>query len=109
MSQDEIPAGERRSTPRARRLWERVQDNIRHLQRRMAREGERLRINESLGRRVSRRVVALDDGVILEEGGLVTHDAVHQARQSGVLDVLLDAVEIDTEPTRPSGAEASPV
>ncbi|HET8623359.1 MAG TPA: hypothetical protein VFM14_07340 [Gemmatimonadales bacterium] len=96
MTPTEDSVGERRAVPRARRLWEKVQDNVRHLQHRMAREGERLRINQSLGRRVTRQVLALDDSVILERGGLVTPSAIAHARQSGVLVILLDAVEADT-------------
>ena len=107
MSPDQPPGVERRAVPRARRLWEKVQDNVRHLQRRMAREGERLRINESLGRRVSRQVATPDDGVILESGGLVTHSAIARARQSGVLEVLLDSVEDDALPAKPASAEAT--
>jgi hypothetical protein len=102
MTPDERENGiDRRVTPRPPRLWERVRDNVRHLQNRMAREGERLRVNRSLGRRVSRQVIGPDDGLILEPGDLVTPSAVDRARRSGVLEVLLDAVDDEADdPTR---------
>jgi hypothetical protein len=81
-------AGERRSAPRPRRLWEKVRDNVRFLQNRM----ERLRINEALGRRVSRPVVS-PDGPIAAAGDRVTPSVVARARASGVLPALLEAAE----------------
>jgi hypothetical protein len=89
--------GERRSVPRPRRLWEKVRENVRHLQDRMDKEWERLRINRLLGRRVSREVRSPDSELILERGDSITSAAVANARQSGVLEVLLDAGEEDTE------------
>ncbi|MGH7629474.1 MAG: hypothetical protein ACREOF_08780 [Gemmatimonadales bacterium] len=91
---------ERRAVPRPRRLWEKVREKVRHLQARMDQEWERLRINRSLGRRVSRQVVSPDSRLILDRGEAVTPSAVAHARQSGALEVLLDAVddgaEVDT-------------
>ena len=57
-------SGERRSVPRPRRLWEKVRENVRHLQGRMDQEWERLRINQLLGRRVSREVKSPDSELI---------------------------------------------
>ena len=91
------PRGERRSVPRPRRLWEKVRENVRHLQSRMDRELERLRINQLLGRRVSRQVMSPDSELILDRGDPVTPSAVATARESGVLEVLLDAAEDGTE------------
>ncbi len=92
---------ERRAVPRPRRLWEKVRENVRHLQRRMDTEWERLRINQSLGRRVSRQVVSPDSHLILDRGERVTSSAVAHARQSGVLEVLLDAVDDGAEVDSP--------
>lgn len=90
--------GERRSIPRPRRLWEKVTENVRHLQNRMDQEWERLRINRSLGRRVSREVRSPDRELILDRGAPITRSAVTSARQSGVLEVLLDAAEDEAGP-----------
>jgi hypothetical protein len=92
------PDGERRAVPRPRRLWEKVRENVRHLQGRMDQEWERLRINQLLGRRVSRQVRTPDRELILERGDPITPTAVASARRSGVLEVLLDAAEERTEP-----------
>jgi hypothetical protein len=88
---------ERRSGARPRRLWEKVRDNVRHLQQRMDREWERLRINESLGRRVSRPVIS-QDRIVAARGERITPLMVARARESGVLEVLLDAAEPGSEP-----------
>ncbi len=85
--------GERRSVPRPRRLWEKVRENVRHLQNRMDQEWERLRINQSLGRRVSRQVRSPDSSLLLDRGQRVTPSVVASARQSGTLEALLEAVD----------------
>jgi hypothetical protein len=69
-----------------------VRDNVRFLQNRMEKEWERLRINEALGRRVSRPVVS-PDGPIAAAGDRVTPSVVARARASGVLPALLEAAE----------------
>ena len=89
---------DRRAAPRPRRLWEKVRENVRHLQGRMEQEWERLRVNEALGRRVSRAVVSAD-GPIAAEGDRITPSVVNRARASGVLPMLLDAAETDAAET----------
>ncbi len=91
---------ERRAVPRPRRLWEKVRENVRHLQRRMEQEWQRLRVNQSLGRPVSRRVLSPDRRVIVDRGERVTPSMVAHARESGVLEVLLDAVDDGAEVDR---------
>jgi hypothetical protein len=91
-------SGERRAVPRPRRLWEKVRENVRHLQGRMDQELERLRINQLLGRRVSRQVKSPDSQLILERGDPITRTAIASARRSGVLEVLLDAADDRPEP-----------
>jgi hypothetical protein len=59
----------------------------------MDEEWERLRINQLLGRRVSRQVRSPDSELILEQGEPITPSAVASARRSGVLEVLLDAAD----------------
>ena len=96
---------DRRSVPRPRRLWEKVRENVRHLQGRMDEEWERLRINQLLGRRVSREVRSPDSELILEQGEPITPSAVASARRSGVLEVLLDAAD-DHPPPDPTTRDA---
>lgn len=53
---------------------------------------ERSKINNALGRPITRLLLANDDTVILNTGDIITHKAVDLARQNDVLDVLLDSV-----------------
>lgn len=89
----DAPMVERRRMPRGDRLWEQVLDKVRALQTRMREESERRRIAEALGLPVSRTVLNAGGRVILDYGEPVTYAAVEEARQAGVLDVLLGAVE----------------
>ena len=91
-------SGESLAVPLPRRLWENVRENVRHLQGRMDQELERLRINQLLGRRVSRQVKSPDSELILERGDPITRTAIASARRSGVLEVLLDAADDRPEP-----------
>lgn len=50
------------------------------------------KINDALGRPVTRVILNQSDKVLLNTGDLITHAAINDARQSGVLDVLLDSV-----------------
>lgn len=50
------------------------------------------RVREALGRPVSRVILTPHDRVILNAGEVVTHQAVQDAREAGVLDLLLDSV-----------------
>jgi len=50
------------------------------------------KINHALGRPVTRIILANDDSVILNTGDIITNKAVEMARQSDVLDVLLNSV-----------------
>ena len=50
------------------------------------------RINNALGHPANRVILAPDDSVILNTGDIITHKAVNTARETGVLDVLLDSV-----------------
>lgn len=53
---------------------------------------EQNKINNALGRPVTRVILAQDDSVILNTGDIITHKAVELARQSDVLPILLDSV-----------------
>jgi hypothetical protein len=67
----------------------------------MDKELERLRINQLLGRRLSRPVVGPDSQLLIEEGERITPSTVAKARESGVLEVLLDAADEGSESDAP--------
>ena len=50
------------------------------------------KIENALGRPVTRVILAQDDSVILNTGDLITHAAIERARQEDALDMLLDSV-----------------
>ncbi len=55
-------------------------------------KNEQRRINNALGRPVTRVILDRQDNVILETAQIVTNQAIERARAAGVLDVLLDSV-----------------
>jgi hypothetical protein len=61
-----------------------------------AQANEERRINGALGRPVTRVILDQADNVILNVGELITHKAVNDARQAGVLEILLDSVYTET-------------
>lgn len=52
------------------------------------------RIEQALGRPVTRVILDPQDNVILNVGELITHRAVRQAEESGVLNILVSSVYI---------------
>jgi len=59
------------------------------------------KIKNAVGRPVTRVILAQDDSVILNTGDIITNRAVEQARQSDVLDILLDSVYEQTPDITP--------
>lgn len=55
---------------------------------------EQAKINNALGRPVTRVILDQSDTVILNTGDLITHAAVDRTREAGVLDILLDSVYV---------------
>ncbi len=55
-------------------------------------KNEQRRINNALGRPVTRVILDRQDNVLLETAQIVTNQAIERARAAGVLDVLLDSV-----------------
>jgi len=49
-------------------------------------------INDAIGRPVTKVILDRDDEVILDLGDIITHQAVQQASDAGLLDTLLDSV-----------------
>ncbi|MBN4003932.1 hypothetical protein [Nostoc sp. LPT] len=64
------------------------------LQRLSTRAIRKQRIEVALGRPVTRVILDPEDNVILNVGELITHCAVRQAEESGVLNILLSSVYI---------------
>jgi len=56
---------------------------------------EQARIDRALGRPASRVILDRQDAVILNTGDIITNAAVQQARDAGVLNILLDSVYIE--------------
>ncbi len=77
-------------------LWEQVKETASNLQEQGTQAIEDRRIKGALGRPVARVILDQNDEVILNIGELITHQAINIARQSDVLDVLLDSVHIAT-------------
>jgi uncharacterized protein YrrD len=78
-------------------LWEKLKTKVSETQETTAREAEEQRIKYAVGRPAARVILDKQDNVILNVGELITHKAVEDARQAGVLDMLLSSV-YDKEP-----------
>ena len=68
---------------------------------------EQERIQDALGRPVTRVILDSNDQVILNTGEIVTHRAIERARTAGVLDILLDSVD-KSEPRFGVGEKRAP-
>jgi uncharacterized protein YrrD len=73
-------------------FWQLLQVKAEELQTRRTRQLKQQRIEQALGRPVTRVILDPTDHVILDVGELITHRAVQQARESGVLNILLSSV-----------------
>lgn len=80
----------------AKSLWIQVKETANELQGRSAEAIEDQRIKGALGRPVTRVILDQADNVILNVGELITHQAISSARQSNVLDLLLNSVYTET-------------
>lgn len=68
-----------------------LKEKIDQTQAQMQEKREQQRINNALGRPVTRVILDRQDNVILETAQIVTHSAIDRARAAGVLDILLDS------------------
>jgi hypothetical protein len=73
-------------------FWEDLKTQYRAFQKRSARAMHKQRIEQALGRPVNRVILDPQDNVILNVGELITHEAIRQAEQGGVLNILLNSV-----------------
>ena len=80
----------------AKSLWVQVKETASELQGKSTEALEEQRIKGALGRPVTRVILDNTDNVILNVGELITHKAITSARQSNVLDVLLNSVYTET-------------
>lgn len=74
-------------------LWDKLVDTVTDWQEQNLQAQENREIKAALGRPVMRVILDEGDRVILNVGELVTHQAIAQAKQAGVLDILLDSVD----------------
>lgn len=81
--------------------WARLTQSISGMQDRAAADREMSRINDALGRPVTRVILDQNDDVILNTGEIITHRAVALAKESGALDMLLDSVYKGEPPIKP--------
>ncbi|WP_375498353.1 PRC-barrel domain-containing protein [uncultured Nostoc sp.] len=75
-------------------FWQALKQKAEMLQRRSTRAMRKQRIEVALGRPVTRVILDPEDNVILNVGELITHRAVRQAEESGVLNILVSSVYI---------------
>ncbi|MEH1771086.1 MAG: hypothetical protein ACYTXE_33955 [Nostoc sp.] len=73
-------------------FWQVLKAKTEQLQGRSTRAIKKQRIELALGRPVTRVILDPEDNVILNVGELITHRAVSQAEESGVLNILLSSV-----------------
>lgn len=88
-----------RSRRHASRLWEyfsseleRGYQETRSYFERLREQVENYRVEQALGRRVSRTILDPADQVILQQGDIITHQAIVRAREVGMLDSILNSV-----------------
>ncbi|MEH2260107.1 PRC-barrel domain-containing protein [Nostoc sp.] len=75
-------------------FWQALKQKAEMLQRRSTRAMRKQRIELALGRPVTRVILDPEDNVILNVGELITHRAVRQAEEGGVLNILVSSVYI---------------
>uniref|UniRef100_A0ACD5GZ51 Uncharacterized protein n=1 Tax=Desertifilum tharense IPPAS B-1220 TaxID=1781255 RepID=A0ACD5GZ51_9CYAN len=85
----------------ASNLWDKLVDTVTDWQEQNLQARQQKRIKAAVGRPVARAILDRRDRVILNVGELVTHQAIAQAHQEGVLDILLDSVDESTAQVAP--------
>jgi hypothetical protein len=73
-------------------FWHSLQEQVEELRGRSVRAIRKQLIEQALGRPVTRVILDAQDNVILNVGELITHCAIRQATESGVLNILLNSV-----------------
>ncbi len=93
--QDSASAGAETVKDKAVGAWETIKDKATSMKDKAADEWEDSQIKAALGRRVNHLILDTDDTTILEEGDIITHEAIEKAKKAGMLKVLLDSVKRD--------------
>ena len=93
---EQVSRGADQVKTEAQTLWQQLRETASDLQARSNRVVEEQRIKNALGRPVTRVILDHHDQVILNLGDLITHQAIEQARQANLLDVLLTSVYSQT-------------
>ncbi len=73
-------------------LWQNLKEKFTEAQGRSTRAFHQKRIEQALGRPVTRVILDPQDNIILNVGELITHGAIQQAERGGVLNILLNSV-----------------
>jgi hypothetical protein len=73
-------------------FWQSLQKQVEKLRGHSVQAIKNQRIEQALGRPVTRVILDAQDNVILNVGELITHRAIRQATESGVLNILLSSV-----------------
>jgi uncharacterized protein YrrD len=81
-----------------RTLWNNAKGKFAEYQGRSEKAIYRNRVEQALGRPVNRVILDSQDNVILNVGEIITHKAIQQAEDSGVINILLNSV-YTKEPT----------
>ena len=78
------------------RLWEKVKGRASDIADSSAEAWEQQQIKNALGRPVTRVIIDNEDRVILKVGDLITYQAIAEAKEADILDILLDSVHEET-------------
>lgn len=92
---NKMPSGEegaQQIKDKAGQWWETIKGKTAEYRDTAAERNEQSKIKNALGRSVSRVILNEQDEPILDRGDLITHRSIQQARDAGVLDILLDSV-----------------
>jgi hypothetical protein len=82
----------------ANSFWNDLKTEFRYLKSKTRRAIHASRIEQALGRPVTRVILDPQDNVILNMGELITHKAIWQAEEAGVLNILLNSVYVVRRP-----------
>lgn len=98
---DRLSVGAQTVKEGASTLLDRVRETYDELRGNAAEATLERRINAALGRPANRVILDPQDNVLLNVGEIVTHRAIEEARRTGVLDLLLSSVSMETPSISP--------
>lgn len=74
-------------------FWGNIKEKVGELRGQATEEYQEYKIHRALGRPVNRVILDRNDRPILKKGDLITNEAIEQAKEAGVLDIVLNSVE----------------